>query len=48
MTHDVTAGIRQGRNAIGVILGTGWYNVHTRAVWYFDKAPWRAAPKLFL
>lgn len=48
VTHDVTSMLLPGRNAIGVILGTGWYNVHTRAVWYFDKAPWRAAPRLLL
>jgi len=46
VTHDVTGLLHQGKNALGVMLGTGWQNVHTRAVWYFDKAPWRAAPKL--
>jgi len=46
VTYDVTKLLRSGDNAIGVILGTGWENVHTRAVWYFDKAPWRAAPKV--
>jgi len=46
VTHDVTDQLRQGQNALGVMLGNGWYNVHTVAVWYFDKAPWRAAPKL--
>ncbi len=44
--HDVTALIRQGGNCLGVILGTGWYNVHAQAVWYFDRAPWRGAPRL--
>ncbi len=48
VTHDVTDQLRPGRNALGVMLGTGWYNVHTVAVWYFDKAPWRAAPKVLL
>lgn len=46
VTHDVTDLLRQGRNAVGAMLGTGWTNVHTVAVWYFDKAPWRQAPKL--
>ena len=46
VTHDVTDQLRPGKNAVGVILGNGWYNVQTVAVWYFDKAPWRAAPKL--
>ncbi|PWU15122.1 MAG: alpha-rhamnosidase [Verrucomicrobia bacterium] len=48
VTYDVTRDLRQGTNAIGVILGNGWYNVHTRAAWSFDKAPWRAAPKLLM
>jgi alpha-L-rhamnosidase len=46
--HDVTKQLRVGKNAVGVILGTGWLNVHTKAVWYFDKAPWRQAPKLLM
>ena len=45
-TYDMTPYLRNGENALGVILGTGWQNVHTRAVWYFDRAPWRAAPRL--
>jgi alpha-L-rhamnosidase len=48
VTHDVTETLRRGKNAIGVILGNGWYNVQTRAVWDFHKAPWRAAPKLLM
>jgi alpha-L-rhamnosidase len=48
VTYDVTSALRRGKNAIGVILGNGWYNVQTRAVWDFHKAPWRAAPKLYL
>jgi alpha-L-rhamnosidase len=48
VTYDVTDNIRRGANAIGAILGNGWFNVQTRAVWEFDKAPWRAAPKLLL
>ena len=46
VTHDITGQIKQGRNALGAILGTGWYNMHTYAVWGFDKAPWRARPAL--
>jgi alpha-L-rhamnosidase len=48
VTYDVTAALRRGQNALGVILGTGWYDVHTRAVWDFHKAPWRSAPKLLM
>ena len=45
VTYDVTDNLRRGKNAVGVILGNGWYNVQTKAVWDFHKAPWRAAPK---
>ena len=48
VSYDVTAQLHRGANAVGVILGTGWYNVHSLAVWGFDKAQWRAAPKLLL
>jgi len=44
VTYDVTDRLRKGPNALGVILGNGWYNMHTRAVWDFDKAPWRDRP----
>ncbi len=45
-TYDVTDQLQKGWNALGVILGNGWYNMHTRAVWNFDKAPWRDRPVL--
>ena len=47
-TYDVTDALRSGKNAVGVVLGNGWYNVHTRAVWDFHKAPWRASPRLLM
>jgi len=45
VTYDVTENLQNGDNAIGVLLGNGWYNHQSTAVWYFDKAPWRARPK---
>ncbi len=45
VTYDVTQSISEGENAVGVILGNGWYNHQSTAVWYFEKAPWRARPK---
>ncbi|SDE21907.1 alpha-L-rhamnosidase [Pedobacter soli] len=44
VTYDVTQEINQGNNAIGVLLGNGWYNHQSTAVWYFDRAPWRNRP----
>jgi alpha-L-rhamnosidase len=45
ITYDVTQSLQKDKNVIGVILGNGWYNHQSTAVWYFDKAPWRARPK---
>jgi alpha-L-rhamnosidase len=45
VTHDVTPYLKEGKNAVGILLGNGWYNHQSTAVWYFDKAPWRARPK---
>ena len=45
VTHDVTDLVSEGKNAIGVLLGNGWYNHQSTAVWYFHEAPWRARPK---
>ncbi|MBB5438155.1 alpha-L-rhamnosidase [Pedobacter sp. AK017] len=44
VTHDVTSYLNDNENAIGVLLGNGWYNHQSTAVWYFDKAPWRNRP----
>lgn len=44
VTHDITSSLVDGKNAVGVLLGNGWYNHQSTAVWYFDKAPWRGRP----
>lgn len=48
VTHDVTSLIHPGANALGAILGTGWYDVHDVATWHFNTASWRARPALRL
>ena len=48
VTYDVTAQLQSGANAIGVLLGNGWYNHQSTAVWYFHKAPWRNRPAFCL
>lgn len=45
VTHDITNLLNQGENAVGILLGNGWYNHQSTAVWYFHEAPWRARPK---
>lgn len=44
VAYDVTAQLQSGKNAIGVLLGNGWYNHQSTAVWYFHQAPWRGRP----
>jgi len=48
VTYDVTNAISKGKNAIGVLLGNGWYNHQSTAVWDFDRAPWRNRPAFCL
>ncbi|CCH02681.1 alpha-L-rhamnosidase [Fibrella aestuarina BUZ 2] len=48
VTYDVTQQLQAGKNAIGVLLGNGWYNHQSTAVWYFHQAPWRARPTFCL
>lgn len=44
VSFDVTSLLRKGDNAAGFLLGNGWYNHQSKAVWNFDKAPWRNRP----
>ncbi len=44
LTHDITSELQNGKNAIGVLLGNGWYNHQSTAVWFFHEAPWRNRP----
>ncbi|PWS29516.1 alpha-rhamnosidase [Pedobacter yonginense] len=48
VSYDVTKNLVDGKNAIGVLLGNGWYNHQSNAVWDFDKAPWRNRPTFCL
>ena len=44
VSYDVTSQLQKGKNAIGVLLGNGWYNHQSMAVWDFHRAPWRNRP----
>jgi len=48
VAYDVTAQLQNGKNAIGVILGNGWYNFQSLGVWDYERAPWRARPTFCL
>jgi alpha-L-rhamnosidase len=44
VTYDVTPQLQSGKNAVGVLLGNGWYNFQSTSFWNFDRAPWRDRP----
>jgi alpha-L-rhamnosidase len=46
VAHDVTRKLKPGKNCLGAILGTGWYDVHDIATWHFEKAAWRGRPRV--
>jgi alpha-L-rhamnosidase len=48
VAHDVTSYLKNGANALGVILGTGHFDDHVLSVWDFENAAWRARPKMLL
>ncbi|HAH86248.1 MAG TPA: hypothetical protein DCL60_02640, partial [Armatimonadetes bacterium] len=48
VTHDITDMLVPGENAVGVMLGNGWYNAHTEVDWNFQTASWRALPKMMM
>ncbi|MEJ1240764.1 family 78 glycoside hydrolase catalytic domain [Chryseolinea sp. T2] len=45
VTHDITRSMKQGQNVVGMLLGNGWYNHQSTAVWDFHKAHWRGRPR---
>lgn len=46
VTHDITALMKQGDNAIATVLGNAWYNIQSKAVWDFETARWRNRPRM--
>ena len=48
LSYDVTTQLAKGDNALGVLLGNGWYNMDSRAVWGFNEAPWKDRPTCLL
>ena len=46
LVFDIKDHLVNGDNAVGMVLGTGWYNHFAEAAWEFSKAPWRAYPTM--
>lgn len=48
VTHDITKALQNKENTVGILLGNGWYNHQSTAVWEFHKAEWRNRPSVCL
>ena len=48
VVHDITRYLEPSKNAVGVVLGNGFYNQHSKDPVGFASAPWRDDPKLLL
>lgn len=46
--YDIAPLLKIGKNVIGITLGNGMLNCPGGAVWEFEKARWRSAPKVAL
>ncbi|MDH6303785.1 alpha-L-rhamnosidase [Parabacteroides sp. PF5-5] len=46
VTHDVSSHLKEGDNILASVLGNGWYNEQSVAVWNFHEARWRDRPRL--
>ncbi len=46
LVYDVANLLKQGDNAIGVVLGNGWYNCFAEDPWNTRAASWKHLPKL--
>lgn len=44
-TYEVTPLLKEGPNAVALVLGNGWFNEQSVAVWDFHKASWRKRPQ---
>ncbi len=47
-SYNIAPLLKKGENVIGIILGNGMLNCPGGAVWEFEKASWRSAPKVAL
>ncbi|MDD4921215.1 MAG: glycoside hydrolase family 78 protein [Bacteroidales bacterium] len=48
VTFDLSSKLLRGENAVGMLLGNGWYNHQSTAVWDYEKAVWRNRPRFLM
>lgn len=46
--YNIAPLLKKGKNVVGIVLGNGMLNCPGGAVWEFEKARWRSAPKVAL
>ncbi|MGL4227506.1 MAG: family 78 glycoside hydrolase catalytic domain [Tannerellaceae bacterium] len=46
VTYDVDSLLADADNCISILLGNGWFNVQSEAVWNFHEAAWRRRPQV--
>lgn len=47
-TYDATPLLKKGENVISAVLGNGFYNCQSKAVWNFETARWRNRPSMIM
>jgi alpha-L-rhamnosidase len=45
-SYDITTLLKNGENVAATVLGNGWFNIQSLAVWHFEKARWRNRPQM--
>ncbi len=45
-TYDVTDLLQEGENSVAAVLGNGFANCQSKAVWDFERARWRRRPAM--
>lgn len=45
-TYDVTDMLKEGPNTVAAVLGNGFANCQSKAVWDFERARWRRRPAM--
>jgi len=46
VVYDISSYLKPGKNAVGVVLGSGWYDSYYDDPWILNMVPWRDLPKM--
>ncbi len=48
LTYTLSKYLKSGKNIITISLGNGWFNECEADIWNFNRAPWRATPRVLM